>query len=227
MTLITVKVEETRSAASVVRRMTMSGIEGKQSPIWWDIGGDRLPPPLASQDLALVAVIFPAMRQGSDVYVDGPVSWSLLTRLEQFVSAWAKVLPGRYHRVGISAREIVAGEGLRGREAVALFSGGVDATFTLWRHHGNRLGPASRSIVLALIIHGFDIPLDAKEAFLQSVRSARDTLTLLDVPLAYVRTNWREVCCQDWEREHGAALATCLWQFSGAIGAGLIASGPD
>jgi hypothetical protein len=227
MSLISVKVEEARYKASVLRRMTASGIEGLHGPVWWEISGDRLPPPLTSQDLALVAVIFPAMRQGSDVYVDGPVSWSLLTRLEQFQSAWAKLLPDRYRRVGVSARAVVNGEGLRRRDAVVLFSGGVDSTFTLWRHHGNHLGPASRPIVLGLFIHGFDIPLDAEKAFLEAAHNARQTLSAIGVPLALVRTNWRDTCCLDWEREHGAGMTTCLWQYRGAVGAGLVASGPD
>jgi len=43
----------------------------------------------------------------------------------------------------------------------------------------------------------------------------------LGIPLATVRTNWREVLSRDWRMEYHLALAACLFQFRGLANVGV------
>ena len=72
------------SGAEGVRRTVRFGSE----EIWWAIDGpsDALPAQLATHDLAAIALIFRAMREGRHLHVDGPVSLPLLEGLEEFVA---------------------------------------------------------------------------------------------------------------------------------------------
>ena len=82
----------------------------------------------------------------------------------ELVDAWHCWLPERYARVRVVADSVAQpGPPLEG--AVAAFSGGVDSTFTLWRHAARSSSDGRRTIALAVLIHGLDIPLDDETAF--------------------------------------------------------------
>jgi hypothetical protein len=212
--------------AEGVRRTIRFGSE----EIWWAIDGpaDALPAPLATHDLAAVALIFRAMREGCHLHVDGPVSLPLLEGLEEFVACWVLWRPDLYRRITVSASEEVAPSlSLERRErAVVAFSGGVDGAFTFWRHHRRQAGRRSRSIQCAVLIHGFDIPLQQSAAFEVAFSQASDTLRSVEKPLARLTTNWRAEGSQ-WEKEFGAGLAACLLNWEGSVGSALIGADHD
>jgi hypothetical protein len=77
------------------------------------------------------------------------------------------------------------------------------------------------------LVHGLDIPLSNLDAFEAARISAQDTLESVGIPLAAVSTNWRSGPCIDWEMECGAALSSCLRNWLGTVGTGLLGSGED
>jgi len=214
------------------RRVVSFGANRPDRPVAgqlrFELDGDVLPDcgPLA--DAAVVALLFPAMRAGLDLRIHDRVSRRLLINLEEFQAAWRRWRPLDYAHISITADEEVddSHDGPT-MKAVSLFSGGVDSSFTLLRHRGALAGRASCHIAAAVLIHGFDIPLENSDAFAVVRNSARRALESVGVPLVCVKTNWRDVACRNWENEFAAGLAACLHQFSGVAGIGLVGSAED
>jgi hypothetical protein len=77
-----------------------------------------------------------------------------------------------------------------------------------------------------MLVHGFDIPLDNQPAFDRARGSISEVMAILGMPLATVRTNWRELC-KDWLMEYHAGLAACLFQFRGFANVGICGASED
>jgi hypothetical protein len=157
-------IAEERDTTRVLRQLflSLSGVNPKQRSrtVWFEFKGDYLPPPLVTSDFAVVASLFYAMRHGHDLLVHGSVSSTLLSNLEEFQRAWLCWCPDQYRPVEIVANQAAperASQG--GNRAVCVFSGGVDGSFTLARHASGAAGHRTRSLQAALLIQGFDIPL--------------------------------------------------------------------
>jgi hypothetical protein len=196
--------------------------------ITFEITGPVLPPPVDLLDFAALALVFPAMRSGKPLHIDGPVSADMIRNLEEFQEAWAAWRPRSYAPVPITAGEIRSPAREAGpRTGVFAFSGGVDGTFALLRHLRQQAGLRTVSPVAAMLIHGFDIPLAETQAFEIARNAASDVMEELDLPLAVVRTNWKKVACGNWDTEFGAGLASCLHQFSGAATHGVLGADED
>ena len=123
---------ETRSRGSVKRTAKFDDKE-----VWWDISGDEsiLPPRLTVHDTAATGLVFFAMHHGKHLHIDGLVSASLLENLEDLVASWVNWRPDLYRRINISAAEEVRtpyepSSSVISGQAVAAFSGGLDASFT-------------------------------------------------------------------------------------------------
>jgi hypothetical protein len=226
MGTLDVRLTEGRGAEGVRRTLRFGSEE-----IWWTIDGppDALPAQLPTHDLAAIALIFRAMREGRHLHVDGPVSLPLLEGLEEFVASWVMWRPDLYKRITVSASEEVAPSLSleRRNRAVVAFSGGVDGSFTFWRHHRRLAGRRSRSIQCAVLVHGFEIPLEQSAAFEVAFSQASDTLRSVEKPLARLTTNWRTVCSRNWQMDYGAGLTACLRNWEGSVGSALIGSGED
>lgn len=220
MNSIVADLKETRSPDQVRRAVRFD-----QHEVWWEVRGE-LPSPLAVHDIAATALVHRAMHEGRDLHIAGPVTRSLLEGLEEYVVLWSKWRPGFYRRIEVTAAEEVVTGPLR-PDAVAAFSGGVDASFTLLRHIRKLAGRLTRPIRSAVLVQGLDIPLDADESFAVAERAAREMLDTLSVPLAVVRTNWKRDVCLDWEMEFGIAVASCLRNWQGEVGFGLLGSDED
>jgi hypothetical protein len=176
-------------------------------------------------DFALLASLFWAMHRGVDLHIAGPVSQRLLLNLEEFQDAWTAWAPDRYRLIGITADAEVRGED-DGRSGAFAFSGGVDSVFTLLRHGSGKAGRRTVTPRVAVLVHGFDIPLEATDAFAVAERSARKTADLLGLELAAVKTNWRMLGGK-WEWEFCSALAAVLHQFQGLAAHGVVAADED
>jgi len=218
---------ERRAERSVERSIEFepASSTGKTS-IGYSFAGSVVPPPLERFDAVAVALIFHAMRCRSDLHVAGPVSARLLENLEEFQRAWAKWRPDLYTPVQVTAEVEVEAVASNSRDAVLTYSGGVDANFSLVRHASGAAGRQGRTLKAAVLVHGFDIPLDKPEMFTVARLNAEEILGPFGVPLCQVVTDWRQVGTK-WESEFGTGLVSCLCQFNGVASIGLIGSDED
>jgi hypothetical protein len=212
------------SASPATRELHIVGVD--LPPVIYELAGQGMAMP-ANYDFAAVATVFLAMRLGRALHIRGAVSTTLLRNLEEFQEAWAAWRSGMYRPVRITCDEELPDHPPATAEGVFAFSGGVDATFALMRHVTGDAGRRAIRPRMAVLVHGFDIPLENDAAFRAAEDSAREMLTFAQVPLVSVRTNWRSVLCGDWESEFGAGLASCLHQFSGTATHGVFGADED
>lgn len=184
---------------------------GRKSLLWWESDAPLTPREHGDGESALIALVLPAMAEGRDVRVEGFVGPRLLANLEEFVTAWNRWKPGVYRKIRIRADEVrPVPPAAWSPDAIAAFSGGVDATYTIWRHHAGLAGNASRRLVACAMVHGFDIPLEQGEKYTEGLRLARETLDSVGIELVPLRTNLRQEFPMDWHDHHGAALVAAL-----------------
>jgi hypothetical protein len=222
---LVISAREERREHSVIRTVLIRSDADVRS-VSYEISGEILPPPMQVYDFAVVAAIFIALREGRPIHVEGPVTESLLRNLEEFQEAWA-MWRRSYKCVGITADQILPPPPPQPRKGVFAASGGVDATFALLRHHSGHAGLRTARPVCAMMVHGFDIPLTKRDAFDRAHRGVAAMTSALGIPLATVRTNWREVACKNWLMEYYSALSSCLHLFHGLANVGVAGAGED
>ncbi|MCJ8156936.1 hypothetical protein [Sphingomonas sp. LaA6.9] len=226
MDSLRVRLTESRSPGKVRRSAFFD-----QSEIWWEIEAPEpvLPEPLERHDVAATALIFKAMESARDLHIEGPVSRSLLAGLEELVVSWVLWRPDLYAPIRLSADIELddAGSTRHADTAIATCSGGVDSSFTIWRHFNARASRGSRKLGAALFVHGLDIPLARHAQFEDAFTSAAETLRSIDLPLVKMRTNWREQASRVWQMDFGSGLSSCLRQWQGTFDSALIGSGED
>lgn len=192
---------------------------------FFDLTGPDVARPLPATDWAVLAVLFGAMRRRQDIHIDAPVSKSLLDNLEEFQAAFSMWLP-QLNKVDIVAQsETSSAPAAPADDAVVAFSGGVDASFTAYRHLFRKAGKRHKNLKTAVLVHGFDIPPDNEEAFRRAADTAQTILDGTGLSIASVRTNLKPLLGFSWEQAFVAALGACLHQFSANHGTALIASG--
>jgi len=175
----------------------------------------------ARGDHALVVALLHAMARGLDIRVEGAVSPRLLDGLETLQTIWHRWVPARYAPVRIDvAEEAEAPAAPRDAGAVIAFSGGVDGTYSFFRHFTGAAGRATRRPTAALLVHGMDIPLDQPEVFAGALARGARMLEGTGVPLLPIRTNARALG-MDWEDSFGLQLIGCFLVFQGNFSAGI------
>ncbi len=160
-------------------------------------------------DHAVLAVLLHAMQQRSDIIIEGKVSPKLLEGLERLQAIWNRWRPERYHLITIKPEEESELELGHDRPAIFAFSGGVDASFSLFRHLRRHSGRNTRKPGGALLIHGMDIPLEQEDFFIRAAERAERMLVDTNVPLFRMRTNTRLIG-QNWEDSFGLQLCACF-----------------
>jgi hypothetical protein len=220
-----IAVREERNSHSVTRTATFNSLAG-QRRVFFEISGDVLPPPLQVHDFAVLSALIVAMREGRPVHVEGPVTETLIRGLEEFQEAWA-LWRTKYTPVRITADQIMPAEAQTTRRGMFAFSGGVDGTFALLRHHKARAGLRTARPIGAMLIHGFDIPLGEQDAFDRARANVAEVIGALGLPLSVVRTNWQSEACTAWLQEYLAGLSACLHQFRGFANVGVLGAGED
>ena len=187
----------------------------------------------ADADPFLMLTLPMAMEEARELRVDGAVSRSLLANLSDFRDYWCGIAPLRYRPVGFAASLCRDDAGDHPRPgAVALFSGGVDAAFTYWRHRHGLAGAATQTLRQGVFVDGFDrASFLRRESFLAAYERSRRILADEPVPLATVRTNYRQVEAEPFASHHlhmiassAAFLGSCLHLFKGMAGTGLYPS---
>ena len=183
------------------------------------------PPRLEHYDFALIALLPLAMHRGEPLELNFPVDLILLDGLDHYQEVWQKWRPDLFsHKIKITpAAEYRQGMGLEHRpRAVAAFSAGVDSTFMAMRHRSGLMDRGSRDIRTAVLVHGFEIPLESEGVQLR--QHAELILAELGVDLVTVKTNWRQLFDVEWPMTFGSGLAAILHQFSAAHDIGLVAT---
>jgi hypothetical protein len=194
-----------------------------RSRLWYRVPSEYSSLLTKSCDPFVVATVFLAMQQSTNLVVHGDVSPSLLQNLAEFQAAWSCWCPQRYQQVEITASVEREQPKVSTNQAIAAFSGGVDGCFTVWRHRMGRCGRWQRHIQAGLMVHGFDIPLAQEDIFHRAAQKSKAMLSSLEVELIPIATNFREIE-QDWEDAFGTGIVSCLMVFQGGYTAGLIGS---
>jgi hypothetical protein len=221
--VITVNSKEIKEPGRMTRILTIRGHQVDTS-CFFECSGIDLPP-IDCLDYAALATVFYGMERKEDIHIKGAVSARLLRDLEEFQEAWA-MWASRYHPIKVTADSEIE-DAAKSSNGVFAFSGGVDSVFTFLRHQGGNAGRRTRKPVAACLVQGFDIPLDRKDEFNAAKRSAEAILSAYGVPLVILRTDWVDKVCGEWIHQFGIALATCLHQFTGIVGAGVLGSDED
>jgi hypothetical protein len=188
--------------------------------IWFTLPKEHSSSITHRADPLILAALIPAASSAPVLRVTGaPASVSLLRNLTEFQEVWRAWRGFKTTTIeAVHAQDEVQG----GNAAIAAFSGGVDSSFTAYRHAAGR-EPERQVLQAALMVHGFDIPLADSVGFERAVQRARRMLDLLRIPLIPMQTNLREFL-PDWELLHGIAVAAALTVLSNKFSAGLIAS---
>lgn len=132
--------------------------------LWFKLDKSVTPPQDKDCDAYLLAIILDAMKEGRDVIVKGDVSGELLSNLVEYQAVKNMWSPEIYHLVNISVDSVRDNE-IAVPGAICAFSGGVDATFSVWRHSQKKLQHRSQEINFCVMAHGLDIPLTEQVAF--------------------------------------------------------------
>lgn len=164
-------------------------------------------------DHVLIVFLLYAMKQGADLRIKGKVSPMLLDGLDNLQSIWQRWRPQSYNRIHIYSDQESAPDPVEGgRGAIFAFSGGVDASFSLFRHFQQAAGRTNRIPSAALLVHGMDIPLDQINFFDGALSRANRMLDGTGIPLIPIRTNSRQLGL-DWEDSFGMQLISCFLCF--------------
>jgi hypothetical protein len=166
--------------------------------------------PESRGDHALLVALLHAMRRGLDIHVQGEVCPQLLAGLDTLQDIWSRWRPEVYRKVDIRADAeaplIIAG---RERGGLFAFSGGVDASYTFFRHLTGAAGRNTVRPAAALLVHGMDIPLERDDFFRGAQARAERMLSGLDIPLVPLATNSRALGL-DWQDSFGLQLIACM-----------------
>jgi len=190
---------------------------------WYRFSSELQPALTDSCDPFVLPAVFIAMQRKANLVVHGQVSPSLLKNLAEFQTIWASWRPGGYAPVEITADDERECQLKPERGVLASFSGGLDSVFTVWRHHNGLAGRQNQKIQSALMLHGFDIPLNQPEVFARAAHKARLLLDGLGIKFLTLVTNLKksEIKFND---AHPALLASCMMLFQRDYATGLIAS---
>ncbi|MCB1865026.1 MAG: hypothetical protein KDG50_06315 [Chromatiales bacterium] len=206
-----------------IQRLHVDGSH-EESEIWFQLDSSVPLPDEDDCDAYVLAVVMDAMRENRTIEVKGSVSKQLLSNLVEFQAAWNRWKPDTYGCVEINvAIERHPAASVPG--AICAFSGGVDATFSVWRHSQSKNGHRSQQINLCAMVHGFDIPLADQAAFDGAKSKAARTLHDVGIGLMQIRTNYREISKVHWADSFSIALVSTLGNFKRLAGTCIIGSG--
>lgn len=223
MKKIVLHAEQTTDSVATTRTLHLECPDGKTHTVFFRCHGERLPEPRV-MDGFVVGTLLYAMGVGADLHVRGAVTHRLLRNLQEYQGAWHSWFPDRYQFVEIVPDRIA--ESLpedSTRTAVSAFSGGIDSTFTVWRHNNALSENVSYPVKDALLFHGFDIHLNHGKDFQLLVERVQPRLERMGIRLHTVSTNLKELELMPWKYSFSAQMAACLHQYSHAFQYALLA----
>lgn len=201
-------------------------------PLWFELAGEPAPPTPLTLDFALHASIFMAMKTGLDLHVEGDVTEDCIDNLYTYQEIWTTWRPDLYRMVRLSADRTVSAPRPIERTGVFAFSGGVDGAAALARHLDDGMDERRIKPVGALLINGFDVPIEETEWYAKTDRHIENMLSYLDLPIYRVSTNYRSLIgarydAEIWGREFGPCLTASLHLFSEIAGFGVTGDDED
>lgn len=214
--------DQSNIRSCVIKRTDDSSLQDEVT-LWYQLDQSIPLPSDNDCDAYLLALLMDAMQEGRDIELLGSVSKELVGNLIEFQGAWHKWRPDLYQPINIRAQEYREDE-TTVKGAICAFSGGVDATFSVWRHSQNNNGLRSQNINLCVFVHGFDIPLNDENAYLKAKKRSEQTLQDIDISLFTLKTNYREISKANWEHTFAAALAAALTNYKRVAGTCIIGS---
>ena len=180
---------------------------------------------LLNDDFALIALCQYCSARKKDLFIEGRVTKSALTHIEEFLQIWSVWAPERFFRIKLDVAEIVDDIPNRDLPAVLAFSGGVDASFSLAAHESGLLGRLNRKIGLGVMIVGFDLPNGDTDAVNNAYRAVETSLgDPFGIPAVAVNTNWQPEFCPEWEWGYNAGVTAVLHLFSNHYASGIFSS---
>jgi hypothetical protein len=209
----------------IVLSSVFEGPRTGRSELWYKIPGSSQSLITNHFDSFVVANIFLIMQEGGLCHVHENVTFTLLRNLTEFQTAWASWRPEKYRFAQIVADGMAECAAPPAQSCIAAFSGGIDSTFTMFRHRLDKCEQHwRRNIEAGVFVHGFDIPLSQEDAFLRACERMRDTLETVGCNLITMSTNLQALNIE-WDDTHIAGIASSLMLLSGRYSEGLIASG--
>ena len=203
---------------------TVEGLPRCPQRLWYSVTAEHQAALTKSADPFVIALVFPAMSNGSPLRVHGTASPSLLKGLEEFQAAWSCWRADHYCPIDVDVDHESEQSPATSDAAIMGFSGGLDSCFTAWRHRRGLAGRRCLDLQAALMVHGFDIPLQQQGVFQRASENSHHLVGSIGVPLIPAATNVREFGGGNWEMTHGAALAACLHLLKARYSYGLIAA---
>ncbi|MBC8000506.1 MAG: hypothetical protein IAF58_21320 [Leptolyngbya sp.] len=149
------------------------------------------------------------------------MSPSLIRNLLEFQNYWYSVLPQKYGRIEFQCDSQNENPAISEDRSICAFTGGIDSTYSIYRHASGVCGQMKRKIEAALFVHGFDIPLSDKEAYNRAFATNQETLDFFKIKLFGIETNHKELN-PDWNYTHGAGIASSLSFFQKHFSEGII-----
>jgi len=160
-------------------------------------------------DNYLIAIIFEAMTEKRDIIVEGSVSKQLLINIREYIECWVKWLPDSLSIINIKAKDIRINKTIN-ENCICAYSGGVDASFSVWKSYKNQERFDTYTIKSCAFIHGMDIYLDDQKSFDKAFATAQQTLAELNIDLIPIKTNFRQLMKANWEYNHACAMISSL-----------------
>lgn len=164
----------------------------------------------------LLAFLPAAMRLGNPLVVDGPVDQGTIDNLMEWQEAQVVWHPRKFSVVPIRADIERRPRRPKPGGAITAFSGGVDSSFTLFRHATAGVSSPFRSTDLraGLMVHGFDIKKGNETEFRTAYARSERMLRAYGVTPYWLRTDLRKVgraLHYSWAaKSHGISLAAVL-----------------
>ena len=176
-------------------------------------------------DPFIIATAVHASRRYQNLHVHGTVSDGLFANLAEFQAAFSAFHNHRTAQpVAYTASDLAAPVGAgRRAKGITAFSGGVDSCFSVFRHTALSSLAPKRNLDGALMMHGFDIPLDQSQVFAQSAQRSQHMTEEAGLRLYTGATNIR-ILPVPWEDTFAAAVAGSLSFFQSAFSYGLVPS---
>jgi hypothetical protein len=214
--------EPTLQADQIEAGFVLEDALGTHTRCWYRLPAEQRQAITDHCDPFVLAALFTAMHTPADLKVHGAVSPSLLKNLEEYQAIWHAWLPDRYQPVEILAEsEQEAGRAI-GSAAVMTFSGGVDSSFTAWRHRTGQAGRLTEDLQAGLILRGFDLPVKSAKAFDVAFDRSRSMLDSLGMEIIPLSNNLRGLG-GFFDDNHAAILASCLVLLQKRFSIGLVA----
>jgi hypothetical protein len=159
---------------------------------------------------AFAAGLLPlALAIREDLTIEGELSPRLLYGLNEYQHALNLLFPNQFTKLTIQANNLAELSAKQAGQACAtLFSGGVDSTFTLMSHVPESQPIPDLQVKYAIFVHGFDIPLQNKTSYQQSLEVFSQYLPPLGVEVISCRTNLQYFTSGllKWGIAHGGAI---------------------